>query len=186
MRIVPLNRIDENNEENSNGMTDMETEDTDISTAEENKSESQGRKKKKGKHTKRRESPKPADLESASSADAGDNNMASGEAVSDTEEAETVKPVRRRWSYRKKDLYTRKSKSGVAPDNVDDKTNVDQVSEESPESDGIQASEQKNKGPSRQKGVGKSGQGGSKRGNKQSKNKGFEGRTPAFVYYDFD
>ena len=112
--------------------------------------------------------------------------MASGETVSDTEEAETVKPVRRRWSYRKKDLYTRKSKSDAAPDKTDDKTNVDLVSEESPEPDGIQASEQKSKSQSKQKGAGKSGQGGSKRGNKQSKNKGFEGQTPAFVYYDFD
>ena len=186
LRIVPLNQIDENSEENSKEMMDMETEDTDISTAEENKSESQGRKKKKGKHTKRRGSPKPADLESASSADAGDGNMASGETVSDSEEAETVKPVRRRWSYRKKDLYTRKSKSDAAPDKTDDKTNVDLVSEESPEPDGIQASEQKSKSQSKQKGAGKSGQGGSKRGNKQSKNKGFEGQTPAFVYYDFD
>lgn len=186
LRIVPLNRVDENNEENSKGMMDMETEDTDISTAEKNKSESQGRKKKKGKHTKRRESPKPVDLESASSANAGDDNMTSGEAVSDTEEAETVKPVRRRWSYRKKDLYTRKSKNDAAPDNADDKINVDLVSGESPEPDGIQASEQKNKSPSKQKEAGKSGQRGSKRGNKQSMNKGFEGRTPAFVYYDFD
>ena len=187
LRIVPLNRIDENNHENSKGMMDIETEDTDISTAEKNKpNEPQGRKKKKGKHTKRRESSKPADAESTSSADVEDDNMASGKTVSDNEEAETVKPVRRRWSYRKKDLYTRKSKSDAAPENADDKTNVDLVSGESPEPDGIQASEQKNKSHSRQKGAGKSSQGGTKRGKKQSKNKGFEGRTPAFVYYDFD
>ena len=185
LRIVPLDRIDEKNEENSEGMINMETQDTGISTADENKPESQGKKKKKGKHTKRRESPKPADLEIATSAHAGDDNMAPDEAVGDTEEAETVKPVRRRWSYRKKDLYTRKSKSD-APDNADGNTNVELDSGESHEPDETQASEQKNKTHSRQKGAGKSGQGSSKRGSRQSKNRGFEGRTPAFVYYDFD
>ena len=187
LKIIP---IDEDLQNSRGKATDMNTqeqrtaEDNEDSPFEENESNSKSKRKGKSSSPKVR---KAKDLLQAKNetnivTETSPENKQSVELPEDNPETSPRKPVRRRWSYRKKDLPRRKPRHNA-------ESEVDNISDLSSSGESLpvevtQATAEEFDRNTKQKSKKESKK--TKRNPGNPKNRGFEGRTPAFAFYDFE
>ena len=114
--------------------------------------------------------------------------------ASDNPETGPKKPIKRRWSYRKKDLTRRKPKVEASLTGTDAGIKEASFTDRSPSDETIpgavaQSESEENDDNSRQKNQRKTSLNEpkkTKKGSGNPRNRGFEGRPPAFVFYNFD
>ncbi len=198
LKIIPIDEVQKSKGEKSKIMTDndIETElETQLLPSEDNKS--YPKQKRKKKRSPERESNAKNQLgsknEHSHHSEVSPDNMESMERLEEKSESGPQKPVKRRWSYRKKDLPKRKSKhdSSSAINETDDGVDNfsgDITSDELPvQAEGQTPVDENHQNTKRQpRDAGQKDTNKTRRSSNNAKNRGFEGRTPSFVFYEFD
>lgn len=198
LQIIPIENDQETLGKQASEMTvkDQETaEDTGLSL-DENKPDSKAREiKKRGspRESKSRQS-HHSEKENPVDSDTTSEGKQSEEFLEDNPDLRPKKPVRRRWSYRKKDLARRKPKPDThnANNDADDEIDNSPSHSNSGDSSSLEATQpnpeeqDKNIRYKHDRDPNQKEPKGTRRKSGNPKNRGFEGKTPAFVYYDFD